>query len=92
MGWLRKILPSKKINISELEWEKERERKRIAAENAALGLTDEAAVVESEDEPMVNGEYEVLERDIMPERIVCPDCGNVTFEGVERCSRCGKEL
>lgn len=89
MGWLRKILPSKKINISELEWEKERERKRMAAEKAALGLTEEA---EPEEEEPVNGEYEVLERDIMPERIVCPDCGNVTFEGVERCSRCGKEL
>lgn len=90
MAWFTKLLPKKKINISELEWEKERERKRIAAERAALGLAEPEA--EEEDECDRNGEYPVLERDIFPERIVCPDCGYVTFEGKERCSRCGREL
>ena len=92
MAWFTKLLPKKKINISELEWEKERERKRIAAERAALGFSDSAEEADEDDVCDENGEYPVLERDIFPERIVCPDCGYVTFEGKERCSRCGREL
>ena len=45
MAWFTKILPKKKIYISELEWEKERERKRIAAERAALDRLGTSRVV-----------------------------------------------
>jgi hypothetical protein len=50
------------------------------------------AQVEAEKEGMVNGEYEVLEREIMPERIICPDCGGLTLEGLEFCDKCGGDL
>ena len=67
MAWFTKLLPKKKINISELEWEKERERKRIAAERAALGLAEPETEEDEEDVCDENGEYPVLERDIFPE-------------------------
>ena len=37
-------------------------------------------------------EYEILEREIAPKRIKCPDCGGVTLEGLEFCDKCGGEL
>jgi len=37
-------------------------------------------------------EYEILERTILPERMVCPDCGGITFEGLDLCHLCGGML
>lgn len=37
-------------------------------------------------------EYEILEREILPKKIQCPDCGGVTLEGLEFCDKCGGEL
>jgi hypothetical protein len=36
--------------------------------------------------------YEVVEREIHPEKIICPDCGGITLEGLEFCDKCGGEL
>lgn len=36
--------------------------------------------------------YEVLEREIHPAKIICPDCGGITLEGFEFCDKCGGEL
>lgn len=36
--------------------------------------------------------YEIVEREIFPARIVCPDCGGLTLEGLDFCHRCGGEL
>lgn len=36
--------------------------------------------------------YEVLEREIQPAKIICPDCGGITLEGFEYCDKCGGEL
>jgi hypothetical protein len=36
--------------------------------------------------------YEVVEREILPAKIICPDCGGVTLEGLEFCDKCGGEL
>ena len=41
----------------------------------------------SEDE-----EYEIVEREILPEKIICPDCGGITLEGLDFCDKCGGEL
>lgn len=38
------------------------------------------------------GEYEIVERTIYPEKIICPDCGGVTTEGLEFCDKCAGEL
>lgn len=37
-------------------------------------------------------QYEILEREIMPEKIICPDCGQITLEGLEYCDKCGGDL
>ncbi len=37
-------------------------------------------------------EYEILERKILPEKIVCPDCGGITFDGLDLCHLCGGML
>ena len=37
-------------------------------------------------------EYEILEREIGPRKIICPDCGGITLEGLEFCDKCGGEL
>lgn len=36
--------------------------------------------------------YEILEREILPAKIICPDCGGITLEGLEFCDKCGGEL
>jgi len=37
-------------------------------------------------------EYEVVEIEILPKKIICPDCGGITLEGMEFCDKCGGEL
>ncbi len=37
----------------------------------------------SEDGKDESGEYPILEREILPERIICPDCGGITLEGLD---------
>jgi hypothetical protein len=37
-------------------------------------------------------EFEILEREILPEKIICPDCGGITLEGLDYCDKCGGEL
>lgn len=37
-------------------------------------------------------EYPIIEKTILPERIVCPDCGGISFEGLDFCHLCGGML
>lgn len=37
-------------------------------------------------------EYEIVEIEIFPEKMVCPDCGGITLEGLDFCDKCGGEL
>lgn len=48
--------------------------------------------VRKEEEEQTQEEYEVVEREILPQRIICPDCGGVTLEGLEFCHKCGGEI
>ncbi|MBE5961194.1 MAG: hypothetical protein E7256_07380 [Lachnospiraceae bacterium] len=45
-----------------------------------------------EEEEIEEEEYEVIEREILPEKIICPDCGGITLQGLEYCDKCGGEL
>lgn len=37
-------------------------------------------------------EYEIVEKEILPAKIICPDCGGITLEGLDFCDKCGGEL
>lgn len=52
---------------------------------------EEAEVTEQEEEDPEH-EYEVVEREILPAKIICPDCGGITLEGLDFCDKCGGEL
>lgn len=60
--------------------------------------SDEAKELEVEalSEPAGAGldmdEYEIVELEIVPENIICPDCGGLTLRGLEFCDKCGGEL
>lgn len=43
-------------------------------------------------EHLPDGEYPVLEREILPEKIICPGCGAMMLDGMEECDSCGAEL
>lgn len=57
-------------------------------------LTDDQDNREEEpkEEPAENEEYEIVEREILPAKIICPDCGGITLEGLDFCDKCGGEL
>lgn len=61
-------------------------------EKSITNLYPEDKQASQETEPIGEEEYEVLEIEIVPEKIVCPDCGGITLEGLEFCDKCGGEL
>lgn len=79
---IMKKLPKKQVTLEELE-----QARRLPE---PLTVSREARV--SEDGKDENGEYEILEREILPEKIICPDCGGITLEGLDFCDKCGGEL
>ncbi|HBY71400.1 MAG TPA: hypothetical protein DEG06_04070 [Lachnospiraceae bacterium] len=44
------------------------------------------------DAPEEEEEYEVVEREFLPAKRICPDCGGITLEGLDFCDKCGGEL
>lgn len=55
--------------------------------NSTIGKYNDSSEADKNTE-----EYEVVERVIYPEKIICPDCGGITLEGLDFCDRCGGEL
>lgn len=51
-------------------------------------------VAETEPKKKAEGEeeYEIVEKEILPEKMICPDCGGITLVGLEFCDKCGGEL
>lgn len=37
-------------------------------------------------------EYPVVELEILPEKVICPECGGLTTEGLIFCEKCGGEM
>lgn len=50
--------------------------------------------VKNKEEVTVTGqeEYEIVEKEILPEKMICPDCGGITLVGLDFCDKCGGEL
>lgn len=78
-------LPKKQVKPEELE-----QVRRVPEPLIVQRETKETK--NSEDGRDENGEYEILEREIFPEKIICPDCGGITLEGLDYCDKCGGEL
>lgn len=75
---------------------KKREKKRLSLTGTTLepniATTIEVKEDKLDDEETKPQEYEVVERVIYPEKIICPDCGGYTLEGLDFCDKCGGEI
>lgn len=70
------------LQVKDEEIEEEDEAETIQEEKTETSLED----------PMTEEEYPIVEREIHPAKIICPDCGGITLEGLEFCDKCGGEL
>jgi hypothetical protein len=94
---LLRILPKKQVDVLEMD----RKLNSVKIEPVQTIKKDAINTEHNSKNPqeasqecdgMINGEYEILEREIMPEKIICPDCGGLTLEGLEFCDKCGGDL
>lgn len=97
MNKLLRVLPKKQVNVVEVD--RKLNSARIeqvqTVKKDVMNLEHLNKTIQDsspEQEGMVNGEYEIIEREIMPEKIICPDCGGLTLEGLEFCDKCGGDL
>lgn len=92
--WINKIFrlfPKKKIQIGKTAEEFDR------LSDEYFKAEREEAVVAKKEAPREGGqeeacEYEVLEREVLPAKMICPACGGITLEGLDYCDKCGREL
>ncbi len=93
MSFIEKLLHSKeeslKEALKEMHHPKDLEEDPELEDEKAEDPVDPSA---EEDEEDPDAEYEVVEREILPAKIICPDCGGITLEGLEFCDKCGGEL
>lgn len=94
---LLRVFPKKQVDVQEMDRklnsvkiETVQTVKKDAINTEHMSKTTQETSQESDG--MINGEYEILEREIMPEKIICPDCGGLTLEGLEFCDKCGGDL
>ena len=93
---LLKVFPKKQIDIKEIE------KPVIAPKISQVETYIKTSTTNDNKEQEINDpnekksdsqqEYEIVEREILPEKIICPDCGGITLEGLEYCDKCGGEL
>lgn len=90
MNKLLRVFPKKKVDIAELERKNTapRQIKTVTVPKSAMGKGNSKVAQDAGKDC----EYEILEMEIMPEKIVCPDCGGITLEGLEFCDKCGGDL
>ena len=87
-----RVIPKKQVNINELERSKNNSviAKTETVKKAGQVLNSNDAKPEFEE--VKECVHEVFEIEIMPEKIICPDCGGLTLEGLEYCDKCGGDL
>ena len=83
-----KIFPSKKMSAAELKREADKKQRIEAAKRGKQRSYEDVP----DDDGKINGEYEIIEREYLPERIKCPRCGGTTWEGLEVCDKCGGNI
>jgi hypothetical protein len=70
------------------DYDMEEEDPEDEEETAGEEMAADVSVDDTKDQET----YEILEREILPAKIICPDCGGITLEGLEFCDKCGGEL
>lgn len=60
--------------------------------NDTEGIDEENRLQKQGEGSDVEEEYEIVEREFLPAKIVCPDCGGITLEGFDFCDKCGGEI
>lgn len=85
--------PRKNAVFTEVEEEEleEEEPEEFTQENKRSVGADSIDFM-SEEHNDAEVEEEIVEREILPAKIICPDCGGITLEGLEFCDKCGGEL
>ena len=76
----------------ELALEKKLDEEEQLEEEAEEKLEEEALRESENPQETSDIEYEIVEREILPAKIICPDCGGITLEGLDFCDKCGGEL
>ncbi len=66
-------------------------RNSVDHQQATMFLTSKELDKQVEDS-QAETDYEVVEIEIKPAHIICPDCGGITIEGLDYCHKCGGEL
>ncbi|SHO52144.1 hypothetical protein [Anaerocolumna xylanovorans] len=68
--------------------------KRLLKGNSkeAEGTLSKEAVKTEAGEVSGSEEHEIVEKEILPEKMICPDCGGITLVGLDFCDKCGGEL
>lgn len=95
MSFLTKIFSRKELKQTEenqviaINSEEEEEDFEDVVEE---DLAEEGKQKEEEDFAQEEKEYDIVEREILPTKIICPDCGGITLEGLDFCDKCGGEL
>ncbi|WP_066715512.1 hypothetical protein [Clostridium sp. Marseille-P299] len=93
---LLKVFPKKQIDIKEIEKPVVAPKLSQVETYIKTNTPNETKEQEASNFNEMNlgnePEYEIVEREILPEKIVCPDCGGITLEGLEYCDKCGGEL
>ncbi len=70
--------------------------KKTAKENNQLNVVSKKSKKEQHSSEQIKAqeeqEYEIVEKEILPEAMICPDCGGITLVGLDFCDKCGGEL
>lgn len=80
----------KKPRVSKYNEVPELVKSKISLQRKAEGKYYKNFQSMTEDDQLVP--YEIVEREIVPEKVICPDCGGVTLQGLDFCDKCGGEL
>lgn len=93
MSFLKKLFNKKELTPKEQKKDlqmflEEEDIEKLSEE----GTTFENEVPENPIPDQEDEEYEIVEREILPAKIICPDCGGITLEGLDFCDKCGGEL
>ncbi len=89
MSLLERLFNKKRQNSDKEKSASENEFAKDFETEETESVVVHSADSEEKDEDVV---YEVVEREILPAKIICPDCGGITIEGLEFCDKCGGEL